>query len=47
MGSWDFTIFGRNIFDKFYVQTPSRGNDSIIRYPGMLATYGVRLSNRY
>ncbi len=47
LGSLDLSVFGRNIFDKFYVQTTSRGNDSIIRYPGMPATYGVRLSYRY
>lgn len=46
-GAWDFSIWGRNITDKFYIQTTSRGNDSAIRYPGMPATYGVRLNYRY
>ncbi|WP_334185494.1 TonB-dependent receptor [Novosphingobium sp.] len=40
-------IWGRNITNKFYVTSITRQADTILRYTGMPATYGIRLSWKY
>lgn len=40
---WGVEIWGRNVTNKFYVQTVTRMTDTVARLPGMPATYGVTL----
>lgn len=41
---WRFEIWGKNIFNKYYWNTAYPAFDTIVRYTGMPATYGVTLS---
>lgn len=42
-GQWQLSVFGKNVFDKFYWNNVSAAQDSVIRYAGQPATYGVEL----
>jgi outer membrane receptor protein involved in Fe transport len=42
-----FEIFGRNVTNKFYVHDVDRTVDTVIRYTGEPATYGMRFRWRY
>lgn len=44
---WRFSVWGRNVTDAYYWNTVLRDNDTINRYPGMPATYGISLSYRF
>lgn len=44
---WSVEVFGRNIFDKYYITGVFQGSDEIHHYAGMPATYGVTLSTRF
>ncbi|WP_082594727.1 TonB-dependent receptor [Sphingomonas sp. Root710] len=46
-GIWRVELWGRNIFDKFYVTNANRGNDTTYRFTGMPATYGVTFKYRF
>ena len=44
---WSASIWGRNVFDKYYAVSTGNIGDFITRYTGRPATYGVRVSYRY
>ncbi len=44
---WRFTIWGRNVFDKYYWTNAYKIADISARFAGMPATYGATLSFRY
>jgi iron complex outermembrane recepter protein len=44
---WRAEVFGRNIFNEGYGVNVARIIDTIARYPGRPATYGIRLSTRF
>lgn len=46
-GRWKAQIYGRNIFNKFYLIHVTHNVDTVARTTGMPATYGVTLSYRY
>lgn len=46
-GAWRFSIWGRNITNKFYVTNVQRRQDTVTRAVGMPATYGITMSYRY
>ena len=46
-GPWQFTIWGRNIFNQHYDLTRNFFTSADIAQPGRPRTYGVRLSVRY
>lgn len=46
-GRWRASVWGRNIFNKNYVVTSLVATDTITRYMGMPATYGLTLSYKY
>jgi iron complex outermembrane receptor protein len=46
-GNWRFSVWGRNVTDTYYYPTVFRANDTLIRYAGMPATYGVMVNFRY
>lgn len=41
---WNLSFWGRNITDEFYAASIAKNTDSILRYNGMPATYGVTFS---
>ena len=43
---WKVWLWGRNITDEYYWINSNKVNDSIIRFAGMPATYGITLSYR-
>jgi len=46
-GRWRWTIWGRNVTDTYYWTAATHVQDTIVRYTGMPATYGISLSYRY
>lgn len=46
-GRWSVSAWGRNITNRYYLETATRSNDTLGRIPGMPATYGVSLTYRY
>lgn len=46
-GKWKASLYGRNVFNEYYWNNVSAGSDSLRRYTGMPATYGVQVSYRY
>ncbi len=40
---WRLEVWGKNVFDKYYWNTAYPAFDTIVRYTGMPATYGVTL----
>lgn len=46
-GKWTITAFGRNVFNKFYVTNVYTGYDTIVRYTGEPATYGVTVAAKF
>lgn len=45
-GNWRFQVFGDNVLNEYYTTQAIR-LDSVARFAGMPATYGVRVSYRY
>ena len=43
-GRWKLLLFGRNVFDEFYITSVVGSSDIIRRYAGPPATYGVQVS---
>jgi iron complex outermembrane recepter protein len=43
-GRWSISIFGKNVFNKYYWSNVVSANDIIARFAGMPATYGLKLS---
>jgi len=43
-GSWRVTLFGKNIFNKYYVANIYTDYDTIARFAGQPATWGITLS---
>lgn len=41
---WRITVFGKNVFDKYYILNTYKDFDTVNRLTGMPATYGVTLS---
>ena len=46
-GKYRVMLWGKNIFNKFYVVNVARYSDGIQRFTGMPATYGVTLSAKF
>lgn len=46
-GKWKAQLYGRNILNEYYWNNVSAGGDTIRRYAGMPATYGLQLSYRF
>ncbi|MFW2829419.1 TonB-dependent receptor [Sphingomonas sp. ID0503] len=46
-GRWEGQVWGKNIFNKYYWTNVLAAYDTISRYPGTPATYGVSLKMRY
>lgn len=46
-GKYTFNIYGRNVFNKFYLTNIYTGYDTIVRYTGEPATYGVSFAFKY
>lgn len=46
-GNWRLSVWGRNVTDETYTTNIQRSVDTIARYVGMPATYGVTLSWSY
>lgn len=46
-GQWTATLFGKNIFNKYYVTNIFTDYDTIARFSGQPATYGVTLAWKY
>jgi outer membrane receptor protein involved in Fe transport len=46
-GSWKFSLYGRNIFNKYYVTAPTFYQDAYFRMVGKPAIYGASISFRY
>lgn len=46
-GRYTVTVFGRNVFNKFYVTNIYTGYDTIVRYTGEPATYGVTVAFKF
>lgn len=46
-GRWRGTIWGRNVTNTYYWSSVTHVQDTVVRYTGMPATYGVSLSFRY
>lgn len=43
-GDWRVSVFGENVFNKFYANNVFSTFEAITRYPGMPATWGVSIS---
>jgi iron complex outermembrane recepter protein len=41
------SVWGKNIFDKYYWNNVNVSQDSIARYTGMPATFGITVNYRY
>jgi len=46
-GAWSINIWGRNVTDEYYWNNVARAIDTVSRYAGMPATYGVSLTFRH
>jgi len=46
-GDWRFTVWGRNITNEFSVSNVQQSFESIARYAGPPATYGVTFSHKF
>jgi outer membrane receptor protein involved in Fe transport len=46
-GKWRVQLYGRNVTDEYYWMNVGRPIDSVSRYAGMPATYGVTASFKY
>ena len=46
-GLWSVSVWGRNVTDKYHLQTSVFSYDTIVRFAGMPATYGLSFSVRY
>ncbi|KQT35306.1 hypothetical protein ASG29_04195 [Sphingomonas sp. Leaf412] len=44
---WELTAYGKNIFNEYYWAGVTSAIDTVIRYPGMPAEYGLRASFRF
>lgn len=44
---WELTAYGRNIFNKYYWTGVASEIDTVARYPGMPAEYGIRASIKF
>jgi len=45
-GHWRAYLWGKNVFNRFYVNNVVAQEDNVIRYTGMPLTYGIALSYR-
>lgn len=46
-GRWRFQVFGNNVTNTYYWTYAAKQGDVTLRYPGMLATFGITLDHRY
>ena len=46
-GKWRAQLYGRNVTNKYYWTGVSRNIDTVVRFAGMPATYGIEASYRY
>jgi iron complex outermembrane receptor protein len=46
-GKWSFQLWGRNITDRYYWTSQNANLESIVRYVGLPATYGISVSYRH
>jgi iron complex outermembrane receptor protein len=45
--AWRIELWGRNITNKFYIESALRSADDFVRFTGMPATFGVTLTYRF
>jgi iron complex outermembrane recepter protein len=45
--SWKLMLYGRNVFDKYYIVAPTFYHDAYFNIVGRPATYGVQVSVKY
>jgi iron complex outermembrane recepter protein len=45
-GVWRVQLWGRNVFDRYYLLNVSHVTDSVARTTGLPATYGITVSAR-
>lgn len=46
-GLWSVSVWGRNVTNKYHLQTAVFSYDTIVRFAGMPATYGISFKIRY
>lgn len=46
-GAWEASIFGRNVTSEYYWHTATRRADTVVRYAGQPATYGLTVAYRW
>ena len=46
-GKWSAQIFGRNVTNEYYWTNVAKFNDTVRRYAGMPATYGVQVGFKF
>jgi len=46
-GHWRAYLWGKNVFNRFYVNNVVAQEDNVIRYTGLPLTYGISLSYRF
>jgi len=46
-GRWRLSAYGKNVFNRYYWNNALHVQDTIVRYTGMPAQYGVAISYRY
>jgi len=46
-GVWRVQLWGRNVFDRYYLLNVSHVTDTVARTTGMPATYGITISARF
>lgn len=46
-GRWSFSLYGRNVTNTYYWNNALHVQDTIVRYAGMPAQYGVELAYKY
>jgi outer membrane receptor protein involved in Fe transport len=46
-GQWSVTLFGKNVFNKYYVTNIFTDYDTIARFAGQPATYGVTFAFKF
>lgn len=45
--AWSVTVFGKNVLDKYYITNIATDYDTLARYAGQPATYGVTIAGKF
>lgn len=46
-GDWEVSLFGRNVTDTYYWQNVAHITDTLVRYTGLPATYGISVNHKF